>query len=91
MRAPYCGHCKQDGHWGNECPTLDTIVTHAVTVTQPVTHNGAVVTQPVTAIANVTQPVTHTKHCPTCTCTTRVYHSNAEKQKAYRQRKGKIH
>ena len=29
------------------------------------------------------------KHCPTCGCKQRLYANNAEKQKAYRARKGK--
>ena len=61
-----------------ECP----LAPKPVPVTKPVTKAA---TKPVTPRV-VTNAVTSIKHCPTCSCA-RVYTSNADRQKAYRQRK----
>ena len=72
--------CHEHGEWvgglNDSCPKC---------VTQPVTERVQTVTQPVTKPQPVTNPVT--KHCPTCSCG-KVYGSNAERQKAYRGRRG---
>jgi hypothetical protein len=70
-----------------------TEVTNPVTpAALPVTNLVTTVTNPVTvtkAVTNVTHtstPIVQFRHCPTCRCI-RVYASNAERQKAYRDRK----
>jgi hypothetical protein len=82
----YCKKCGQI-HDRNlrVCPTKPKQVTP--TVTKPVTQ--LVTEKPVTGKVTrcpVTKPVTGDR-CPTCGQRVRRYQSNADKQRAYRQRK----
>ena len=80
---PYCVACKQFAdHLPINCPELQGESTPKRSVTRTVTP----VTQAVTKPSDVTPAVTD-HHCPGCRCFVKKYESNAERQRAYRERK----
>lgn len=95
----YCKQCGQI-HDTRECLPLKTIKRGADKIVKetwgekpykPFKQIVAELEERQRVTASVTsKPVTDTvTHCPGCRCFVKKYKSNAEKQKAYRQRKGK--
>ena len=81
MTRPYHFGCLllDKNHWPPDCPTVKRDAEPIITAMSNVN-----VANDVTGVM-----VSVTKHCPTCTCP-RVYKSNADKQRAYRERKKRV-
>lgn len=93
MRGRYCYECSTDQHWPGECPKRNVSRTVDISASKPngsqkvdvakKTLRAKLLRDAVTKRDTVTPGL----HCPTCTCQKpRVYKSNAERQKAYRDR-----
>ena len=83
MKCPKCKRDTYSAKWGS-CTNCDTVTRKTSVV------NASVSEEPVTPSRD-SNTVTYGRasHCPTCTCVERkVYGSNAERQAAYRGRRG---
>jgi Zinc knuckle len=82
----YCNNCGSPDHFAKDCTKpRGEYKPFKQIVSELEERQKKKLDKSVTNDVTITNTVTKKKHCPTCTCT-RVYKSNADRQRAFRER-----